>query len=313
MRGGDGWALPQLRRRIVAAAPAQDVNYRHAYHAGNFADVIKHVALTGILLHLKKKEKPFRVIDTHAGRGIYDLESEAAARTGEAANGIARLADLAVDAALPAALASYLDIVRRCGTGLYPGSPVIAAELLREGDRLFAIERHPDDAKVLGRTLARFKNAKAECADGYARLNALLPPPERRGLVVIDPPYEADDEFARVAAALASARQRFATGICLVWYPVKSAAASDALAGEVMAGGTQDVLRIIIDVGAGAANADGKERLASAGMLIVHPPYGFADEMQAAAAILAPRLGRSAAKAATIDVRQLNAGLQKHP
>jgi 23S rRNA (adenine2030-N6)-methyltransferase len=190
----DERAVPQLRRRSAAEAAAQNVNYRHAFHAGNFADVVKHTALAAILLHLRKKDKPFRVIDTHAGRGIYDLDSEAAQRTGEAAGGIARLADLA-GASLPPALTTYLDIVRATGAAYYPGSPLIAAQLLRENDKLIAIEKHPEDEAVLAQTLARFKNAKSACADGYTRLAALLPPPERRGLVLIDPPFEAEDEF----------------------------------------------------------------------------------------------------------------------
>ena len=265
------------------------MNYRHAFHAGNFADVIKHVALVAVLLHLRKKEKPFRVIDTHAGAGLYDLAGEAAQRTGEAAGGIARLEDLTGEN-LPPALSTFLDVVHKTDEGHYPGSPLIVARLLRENDKLIAIERHEEEEAKLASVLAPFRNAKVACADGYARLAALLPPPERRGLVLIDPPYEAEDEFQRLAAALAAARKRFATGIYVIWYPIKSQAASDALSGEVLAGGTEDVLRITIDVGR-ARSTDGKERLSAAGLLVVNPPYGMVDEMRAAAAILAPRLG----------------------
>lgn len=274
------------------------MNYRHAFHAGNFADVIKHVALVGILLHLRKKDKPFRVIDTHAGRGIYDLESEAAQRTSEAAGGIAKLADLA-GTSLPPALNTYLDIVRGAGVARYPGSPLIAAQLLRETDKLIAIEKHPEDEAVLAQTLARFKNAKSACADGYARLAALLPPPERRGLVLIDPPFEAEDEFAQLVLALAGARKRFANGITLVWYPIKSTAASDAVTGEVLAGGSQEIARITIDIGRAAK--DDKERLSVAGLLVINPPYGFVEEMQAAAELLAPRLGRDRPAKIAVD------------
>jgi 23S rRNA (adenine2030-N6)-methyltransferase len=265
------------------------VNYRHAFHAGNFADVVKHVVLTGVLLHLKKKEKPFRVIDTHAGRGLYDLAGGEAERTGEAKDGIARLRDLSSSSDLPAALATYLEIARSWGDDRYPGSPLIAARLLRNADRLIAIERHPEDAEALRRSLASFANAEARCADGYARLASLLPPPERRGLALIDPPYEVEQEFAHVASALAAARKRFATGIYLLWYPIKSRAASEALSGEVLAQGTQDVLRVTIDVG--RAQTDEKERLSAAGILLVNPPFGLADELRSAAEILGPRLG----------------------
>ncbi len=285
-----------------SAAP--QVNYRHVFHAGNFADVIKHVALVAILLHLKKKNKPIRVIDTHAGRGLYDLAGDEAARTGEAAQGIGRLGDLAADASLPAALAVYLDLVRGCGAQRCPGSPLIAALSLREGDRLVAIERHADEAEILTSVLRRFRNAKVACADGYARLPALLPPPERRGLVLLDPPYEADNEFARVAAALAAARRRFATGVYLLWFPVKSPAAADAFCGEVLAGGVTEALRITIDVG---AKQDAGERLTAAGLLVVNPPFGFAEEMRAVAAVLAPRLGCTSRTPATIAVTDLGA------
>jgi 23S rRNA (adenine2030-N6)-methyltransferase len=273
------------------------VNYRHAFHAGNFADVVKHVALVAILLHLRKKEKPFRVIDTHAGRGIYDLDSEAAQRTGEAGGGIARLTDLG-DASLPPALKTYLDIVRGLGVARYPGSPLIAAQLLRENDKLIAIEKHPDDEAVLAQTLARFKNAKSACADGYARLAALLPPPERRGVVLIDPPFEAEDEFAQLAHALTGARKRFATGVYLAWYPIKSTAASDAFAGEALAGGSQEIARITIDIG--RETKDSKDRLSAAGLLVVNPPYGFIEEMQACADLLARRLGRKGTARITV-------------
>ena len=182
--------------------------------------------------------------------------------------------------------------------------PLIAALSLRETDRLIAIERHADEARALTAVLARFRNAKVACADGYARLPALLPPPERRGLVVLDPPYEAPDEFARVAAALAAARRRFATGIYLLWFPAKSPAAADALCGEVLAGGANGALRITIDAGARSAGQDGKERLTAAGLLVVNPPFGLAGEMHAVAAILAPRLGYLPQSPACISVTQ---------
>lgn len=267
------------------------MNYRHAYHAGNFADVLKHVALVGILLHLRKKEKPFRVIDTHAGRGIYELGGNEAIRTGEAREGIARLGDLAAGKALPEALSCYLEIVQGFGPKRYPGSPLIAAQLLREKDRLIAIESQPEEEQALQQALGGFPNAKSQCADGYARLASHLPPPERRGLVLIDPPYEAQDEFTRVGETLSTACRRFATGIYLVWYPIKSPADSNALAGEVRAGGARELVRITIDVGRDPR--DDKERLSSAGLLILNPPFGFAEEMRAAAGVLSSRLGRN--------------------
>jgi len=260
------------------------MNYRHAFHAGNFADVVKHLTLISILEYLKKKDAPFAVIDTHAGRGLYDLAGGEATRSGEAANGIERLRDL-LD--VPATLQIYLDLVRQSGDNRYPGSPLIAAKLLRLQDRLIAIEKHPEDAAALEATLAPFRKARVIEADGYVRLTALLPPPERRGLILIDPPYEAPDEFSRAAQAVAGIMQRFATGIVLIWFPIKSQAAANAFCGEVLAAGVRKLLRIDIEAGAVA------ERMAAAGLLVVNPPFGFEADMRTTLDAVAPRLGRT--------------------
>lgn len=265
------------------------MNYRHAYHAGNFADVAKHLALVAVLLHLRKKDKPFFVLDSHAGRGRYDLSGDDARQTGEAEAGIERLRPLTGTAELPQALKMYLESVALEGPGRYPGSPLIAARLLRPQDRLIAIEKHPEEAAALETALAPFRNAKAAEADGYARLSALLPPPERRGLVLIDPPYEAPDEFARAAEAVAGVYRRFATGIVMLWFPVKSRAAADAFCGEVLASGIAKTLRI--DIAIANPPRDDKERLRAAGLVMVNPPYGLDREMRASADIIAPHLG----------------------
>jgi 23S rRNA (adenine2030-N6)-methyltransferase len=256
------------------------VNYRHSFHAGNFADVVKHVALVQILLHLRKKQTPFAVIDSHAGRGLYDLASAEARRTGEAESGIERLRGLEG----PEALSRYLALVAESGKNIYPGSPLIAAKLLRPQDRLVAIEKHPEVAAALKKVLASFKKALVEEADGYARLAALLPPPERRGLVLIDPPFEAPDEFETAAQAAKQALRRFATGIILIWYPVKSPAASRAFQGEVLAGGAVSLLAIETAIEAS------RERLSRAGLLVLNPPHGFDTAMREILAIVAPRL-----------------------
>ncbi len=281
------------------------MNYRHAFHAGNFADVAKHVALVSILLHLRRKDAAFAVIDTHAGRGLYDLKSEAARRTGEAEKGIGRLRDLMKPgAALPAALHHYVEIVKAADDELYPGSPIIAARLLRPQDRFVGIEQQADEYRALRAALQPFGDrARCECADGYVRLNGLLPPPERRGLVLIDPPFETPGEFALAAEALAQALERFANGIYLLWFPLKSGGEPNAFAGEVLATGANKVLRIALDIGAGE-HGDAKERLTAAGLLVINPPFGFADEMQASLAIVAPLLSPKA----QFDVRWLAGG-----
>ncbi|MEJ0026533.1 MAG: 23S rRNA (adenine(2030)-N(6))-methyltransferase RlmJ [Rhizomicrobium sp.] len=264
------------------------MNYRHAFHAGNFADVVKHLALVAILLHLRRKDAPFAVIDTHAGRGAYDLRGEEATRTGEAANGIGRLAGLEGEGALGA----YLGLAR--GRDIYPGSPLIAATLLRPQDRLVAVERHPEDAARLKAALAGIRQVRVEEADGYGRLAALLPPPERRGLVLIDPPFEDAAEFAAEVEALRTGLKRFATGIYLLWFPIKSPAQANAFAGEALSTGARKALRIDIDLGPKADGPGEKDRLAASGLIVVNPPFGFAEEMAAHLAVVAPLLSDGA-------------------
>ena len=256
------------------------MNYRHSYHAGNFADVVKHLAEVSVLTHLAKKDAPFAVIDSHAGRGLYDLGSEEARKTGEAEAGIGKLGGLS---GLPL-LERYLALVAESGAASYPGSPLIAARLLRPQDRLAAIEQHPDEAMTLRQVLAPWRKARVEEGDGYARLLALLPPPERRGLVLIDPPFEAPDEFETVARVAREAFRKFATGIYLIWYPIKSEAAGNAFAGEVLASGAAKALKVEIAIPA----PEGK--LGRAGLLLLNPPYLFDSEMRAALNLIAPTL-----------------------
>ena len=277
------------------------MNYRHEYHAGNFADVVKHTALVAILLHLRKKDTPFAVLDTHAGAGLYRLSGERAVRTGEAENGIARLAGVQDG---PPALRTYLECVRESGADNYPGSPSIALRLLRPIDRLIAVEKHPEDFAALARVLAPYARARAVEADGYAQLRALLPPQERRGLVLIDPPFESQNEFADAARAIADMQRRFATGIALVWFPLKSPNDANAFFGEVLGAGVKKLLRIDIDV----APADTSERMTAAGLAVVNPPYGFAAEMGEALAVLALLLGKEMGTPARTRVEWLAGG-----
>jgi 23S rRNA (adenine2030-N6)-methyltransferase len=268
------------------------VNYRHAYHAGNFADVVKHLALVAVLDHLKRKDKSFAVIDTHAGRGLYDLQSDEAAKTREADAGIHRLAGLESETPL---LAEYLKQARAFGPERYPGSPLIAAQMLRAQDRLVAIEKHEEEARALTRVLAPFPRARVAQGDGYERLIALLPPSERRGVVLIDPPFEATDESEQAARAFAKAYRRFATGIYLLWFPIKSASAADAFCAEVLAAAATKALRIDIDVG---GSHDGGLR--DAGLLVVNPPFGLDDALRKAMAVIAPLLGQQGVAKASI-------------
>ena len=200
------------------------MNYRHEFHAGNFADVLKHVFLTRILLYLQRKEKPFRYLDTHAGAGLFDLHGPEAARSGESRDGIGRL--LAAGSALPepaaALLAPYLAAVKAAGAPqFYPGSPLIAKNLLRPRDKAIFCETLPDAARGLRRALGRDERAKAIEIDGYTGCKAYLPPPERRGLVLIDPPFERRDEYERVFDTLETSLRKWPGGIFMIWQPVK--------------------------------------------------------------------------------------------
>lgn len=261
------------------------VNYRHSFHAGNFADVAKHLALVSAIAHLKKKDKGFAVIDTHGGRGLYDLSSREAKRTGEHESGIAKL----TKASGEGLLGEYLALAR-AAPGRYPGSPLLAMKMLRPQDRLVAIEKHPEESAELRHALRPYDRARVVEGDGYKELLALLPPPERRGLVLIDPPYEDDKEFAHAARALIAAHSRFATGVYMLWFPIKSEAAADAFCGEIANHGIEKLLRMDIAIKPPPAKPGRGEPLAAAGLLIVNPPFGLDDDMRAAAQVVEPAL-----------------------
>jgi 23S rRNA (adenine2030-N6)-methyltransferase len=256
------------------------MNYRHAFHAGSFADVFKHAILTRLLVHLCAKAAPFRVIDIHAGAGLYDLASDEAARTGEWRDGIARLFDATLPAAAGALLAPYLAAVRSFNPDgalrYYPGSPLLVGHLLRPQDRLIACELEPTAAAVLARRLHAIRHAKAIEIDGWVALNAYVPPNERRGLVILDPPYEQPDDFARLAAGLAAAYRKWPTGIYAAWYPIKGRDDPDALAAAVRWGGIETALRLELMV----ASPDPDGRLAGSGLVIVNPPWRLQSEAE---------------------------------
>src|ERR1700761_8121735 len=258
------------------------MNYRHAFHAGNFADVIKHIVLVRILTHLQDKQAAFRVIDTHAGAGVYDLTGEEAARSGEWLTGIARLMQARFsEAALPL-VTPYLDIVRSFNSHpasltRYPGSPLIARALLRPQDRMTVCEIETSARKALIDALRRDTQARVVDLDGWTALPAFVPPNERRGLVLIDPPYEKKDEFERLAEGFCEAFAKWPTGSYLLWYPAKSRRAADELARQVAEAAEQarppgKCLRVEFSV----APHDTGQGLTSAGLLVVNPPWTLA-------------------------------------
>lgn len=256
------------------------MNYRHAYHAGNFADVVKHSVLARIIEYLKLKEKAFRIIDTHAGIGLYDLSSEEAQKTGEWRDGIGKLLDADLDPATANLLKPLLDVVRAMnphgGLRLYPGSPMIARRLLRKQDRLSAIELHADDAARLKRRFEGDFQTRVIELDGWLALGAHLPPKERRGLVFIDPPFEKEGEFRRLVDGLVKAHRRWPGGIYALWYPVKDRAAVNSFRADLAAAGIGKIL----DIRFAIRQPSPEPRLDGTGMIVVNPPYPLQRELQ---------------------------------
>jgi 23S rRNA (adenine2030-N6)-methyltransferase len=277
------------------------MNYRHAFHAGNFADVIKHIVLVRILLYLQEKDAAFRVVDTHAGAGIYDLTSEEAERGGEWLTGIARIMQARFSESTLPLVKPYLDIVRSFNSHparleRYPGSPLIARALLRPQDRLTACEVEAGARKALIDALRRDAQARVVDLDGWTALPAFVPPNERRGLVLIDPPYEQKDEFERLAAHFTEAFVKWPTGSYLIWYPAKSRRATDELARQVAdavdrARPPGKYLRLEFSVAPQTADTG----LTSAGLLVVNPPWTLAAELKTLLPELEKPLGQGGA------------------
>ena len=247
------------------------MNYRHAYHAGNFADVLKHVVLVATLEQLTRKASALFFLDTHAGRGNYPIEAIETQRTGEFRAGILPLLSAP---APPEPVARYLDIVRRLGTEdgrlvSYPGSPLVALECLRPEDRAAFTELEPAEAATLRRGLGRDSRAQVHARDGYEALGALLPPRETRGLVLIDPPYEQPDEFERLQESLTRALARWAVGVFTVWYPIKHGDAADRFLERMAASGIRRQLIVELCV----QRDDLPGGLNGAGLLIINPPW----------------------------------------
>ena len=283
------------------------MNYRHAFHAGGFADVIKHIVLVRMLAYLHEKPAAFRVIDTHAGAGVYDLTSEEARRGGEWLTGIARIMQARFSEKTEPLLKPYLDIVRAFNPQrdlvAYPGSPLIARALLRPQDRLTACEVEPKARKRLIESLRRDTQARVVDLDGWTALPAFVPPNERRGLVLIDPSFEQKDEFERLAEGFTEAFAKWPTGSYLLWYPVKSRRATDGLArhvAEVAGAGKPPgkCLRLEFSVAPQAASPG----LISAGLLIVNPPWTLMGELKAILPELEKPLGQGGAGRFRLEV-----------
>jgi len=267
------------------------MNYRHAFHAGSFADVVKHAVLARILVHLVAKPAAFRVIDTHAGAGLYDLAGEEASRSGEWRAGIERLLKATIAPSVQALLKPYLDVVASLNNAgelaTYPGSPALARAFLRPQDRLVACELEPKAFAALTHNLAGDRRIKTIAIDGWVALNAYVPPPERRGVIVIDPPFEDAQDFTRLAHGLETAHRKWASGIYLLWYPIKGRQEPDALARRLKRSGIPRVLRVELAVAATTAQGP----LGGCGLIVVNPPWTLAGELGAILPELAKGLG----------------------
>jgi 23S rRNA (adenine2030-N6)-methyltransferase len=272
------------------------MNYRHAFHAGNFADVVKHAALTRILVHLSRKPAAFRVIDTHAGAGLYDLAGPEATRNPEWRAGIGRIVDSPLPSAVRDLLAPYLDAVAAFNAGgrltTYPGSPALVRTFLRTQDRLIACELEPNAAAALARNFARDRRVRSIAIDGWTALNAYVPPRERRGLVLIDPSFEDTNDFARLARGLEAAHRKWPTGVYLLWYPIKGRQEPDALARRLARSGIGKILRIEFSVN--TLREEGP--LAGCGLIVVNPPFTLEPELAAILPALSTILGGPAGR-----------------
>ncbi|WP_018408607.1 23S rRNA (adenine(2030)-N(6))-methyltransferase RlmJ [Methylocystis rosea] len=267
------------------------MNYRHGFHAGNFADVFKHALLVRLLAYLRRKETPFRVIETHAGEGAYDLSAEEAQRTLEWRGGVGRLADLSgASAEVRALLAPYIDCLgprdHEGKPALYPGSPSIAQKLMRPQDRAIFCELRPDAFAALRRRFARDERVKAIHIDGYVGLGAYVPPKERRGIALIDPPFEREDEFEAAFDAFNKSYAKWNSGIYALWHPAKSDRDVRKFQNRLRESGIRRILQLSLSIG-----GDG-EGLRSCGMAVVNPPFVFEAEARTLLAFLAARMAQ---------------------
>jgi len=256
------------------------MNYRHIYHAGNFADVLKHAVLARLIVYLQQKDKAFRVIDTHAGIGLYDLSSVEAQKTGEWQDGIGRLMSAELSADVAALLAPYLDAVRSLnpegGLSLYPGSPKLTRMLMREQDRLSAFELHPEDCQTLRELFEGDYHVRVTELDGWLSLGAHMPPKEKRGIILVDPPFEIEGEYERLVDGLVKAWRRFPGGTYCLWYPIKKGAPIKAFHDALKETEIPKMLCAELSVRSDRETTG----LSGSGLIIVNPPYTLHDELK---------------------------------
>ena len=267
------------------------MNYSHAFHAGNFADVVKHVILTRVIEYLKKKDSAFRVIDTHAGIGRYDLTGEIAKRSPEWVDGVGRLLKAPLPQKAQALVEPYLAVIREMnpqgGVETYPGSPLLARKLFRPQDRLSALELHPEYARRLGALFEGDIQVRVIELDGWLELNAHVPPKEKRGLVLVDPPFEEKGEFDRMVDGLQKAHRKFATGVYALWYPLKDTRAVHDFISALRDTNIPRMLRAEVSI----RPASNPPRLHGTGIILVNPPFTLEGELRVLLPALAQLLG----------------------
>lgn len=274
------------------------LSYRHAFHAGNHADVLKHFIEIQLLRYLAQKDKPFWYIDTHAGAGCYSLDSGYATQNAEYESGIARLWSRDD---LPAPLADYVALVKSINPDgqmkLYPGSPLVAQELLREGDRMRLFELHPSDSELLQQNFAGY-GALMQTADGFGALKSLLPPPPRRALVLIDPPYEDKQDYQRVVSALGEGLKRFASGVYAVWYPQLQRSDARQLPEQLKKLPVKSWLHVALSVQGPSSEGFGMH---GSGMFILNPPWNLYGVLQDVMPYLVKVLGQDDQASFTLE------------
>lgn len=288
---------PVIERRTPTArftglpepAYKQAMNYRHAFHAGNFADVFKHAVLTLLLGHLRRKATPFAVFDVHAGVGLYDLWGDAAGKTGEWQDGIERFLAEPPPSELTDYAAAVHEVNEPGALRFYPGSPLLARRAMRPGDRLTLAELHPDDVRLLKSNFTGDSQVAVHQRDAYEALKALLPPPERRGLVLIDPPFELKDEFSRILCGLTQALKRWGAGTYVVWYPIKDRPLVAAFHADLAALPVKEILAAELLI----HPDDYPARLNGCGLAILNPPWQLDETLARLMPELHRRLARS--------------------
>lgn len=267
------------------------MNYRHVYHAGNIGDVLKHAVLARLIVYLQRKDRPFRIIDTHAGIGTYDLTSEETQKTGEWQKGIGKVLASKPPADVEEILKPWLDVVRAENPDgallTYPGSPMLARRLMRPIDRLTLTELHPKDFQTLADLFAGDHQVKTIHLDAWLAMGSFVPPKEKRGLAIIDPAFEVTDEFSRMGKAVVKAWKRWSSGMFAIWYPLKDRWGLAAFHAALEDAGVRDVLTLELNTGRSGPDTP----MLGSGMTVINPPYTLAGEMETVLPWLTATLG----------------------